>query len=210
MDTLKVEPRKGTGKYVAFEMRKNGQVPAIIYGKDTKNELIQVDLTDLEKLLQSGSRILSVDVGGKSQQVILKDVQHDTFAEILHADFRIISKDTKVHVDIAIELTGEANGLQVGAVVEQSLFAVSVECLPDKLPEKIELDVTKMDAETIWFVSNLPKLDGVQYATAPDVAVASCHMPAGTDLEEGGDEEDETSSEPEVIGEKEREEKADG
>ncbi len=210
MATLKVEKREAKGKYAAFKLRQEGYIPGVVYGRGTANTHIKVPLKDFKQLLHSGERLINLDIEGQEQQALLKDVQHGIFeGEVLHADFRVVTKDTKLHVEVPVELAGEAAGKEVGGVVEQALFDVAVECLPGALPEKIVLDISQLAVETVWYVSNLPRPEGVTYTTSETVAVVNCHMPAGAEVEEEEEvvEEPETTAEPEVIGEKERVEK---
>ncbi len=210
MATLTVEKREQAGKYAAFDLRKQGYIPGVIYGKGVDNINVKMPLREFEHLLHAGDRIVDITMGDKKYKVILQDVQHGVFAhELLHADFRTISETESIHVNVGIELVGEAAGIEVGGVVEQSLFEVEIGCLPRNLPEKIELDISAMGVGDTFYVSNLPALEGVEYRTDAGIAVVNCHMPAGEEEpEEGGEGDAEgEASEPEVIGEKEREEK---
>lgn len=212
MATLKVEKRDGTGKYVAFNLRKKGYIPGVIYGKDMKENVnIQIPLKEFMHLLHEGNRILDVDVDGEGYHTIVKDVQHGTFDhEILHADFRRISESDTLNLEVEIELVGDSAGVAAGGVIEQAMFQVEIACSPANLPNKIKLNITNMQVDDVLYVSDLPKLDGVKYLTAEDVTVASCHMPAGEEeLEAEAAEEEAGATEPEVIGAKKDEDEGD-
>ncbi len=207
MATLKAEKREGKGKYVAFNLRKAGKIPGVVYGKSLKGNInVSLVLKEFLLVLKSGDRIVDLDVDGTSRHVLIKAVQHGTYDhEVLHADFRAISDDETIEVELAIELKGDAAGAAVGGLVEHNLHSVAIRCLPRNLPENIVLDITKLGLGQILYARDLPKLDGVEYVFHGNPAVVSCHTPKG---EEEAAAAGEQPSAPEVIGEKEREAKA--
>lgn len=217
MATLKVEKREKTGKYAAFAIRKQGAIPGVLYGTDYKDNLnLSVPLKEFEILLHERARIVDLDIGGKLQKSVIKEVQHGTFDhEIMHADFRAVGENDTLHLSVPVELKGIAAGIDQGGQVEQNLFDVDVECRPADLPTKIELDVTALAVDGILFVSDLPKLPGVKYVTLATLPVVSCRMPSGLEEEtaaaEGaaveGAEGAGAATEPEVIGKKKDEDK---
>ncbi|MDR0361397.1 MAG: 50S ribosomal protein L25 [Planctomycetota bacterium] len=207
-EVLKVEKREGKGKYRAFEMRKTGQIPGVVYGKGMAGNInVKIDLKEFLHLLKTGERIIDLDIDGTIKKVLIKAVQHGTYDhEILHADFRAISDTEVIEVDLLIELKGEAPGTHVGGMVEQDLHQVTVRCLPADMPEAIIIDISNLQVGEILYAEDLPKLKGVAYIFHGNPAVVSCHQPAGEKVAVA--EEDEAPTAPEVIGEKEREAKA--
>lgn len=209
MATLKAEKREGTGKYKAFDLRKAGKIPGVIYGKSLKENVnVAVVLKDFLHLLKAGDRLIDLDIDGSVMSVLLKAVQHGTYDhEILHADFRAISANEVIDVVLDIELHGgeEAPGVREGGMLDQNLHQVGARCLPKDLPEKIVMDVSGMNIGDILYVEDLPKLNGVEYVIHGNPSVVSCHQPAAA--EEEAPAEGEEPGSPEVIGEKEREAK---
>lgn len=209
MATLKAEKREGKGKYKAFDLRKAGAIPGVVYGKGIADNLkISVNRKEFELLLKSGEHIVDLDLDGGVRKVLIKMVQHGTYDhEILHADFRAIREDEVVEVELLIELAGEAAGVKQGGLVEHSLHQIHVRCLPKDMPERIVADISGLDVGDILYAGDLPKLPGVAYLVHGNPAVASCRMPAGDEAPaEGG----EAQAAPEVIGEKEREARESG
>ncbi|MBN2711732.1 MAG: 50S ribosomal protein L25 [Planctomycetes bacterium] len=202
MATLSIQKREGVGKYVAFDMRKEGFIPGVIYGRELKENLnVKVPLKEFVRILHSGERVLDLDLEGTKIHSIIKDVQHGTFdRDILHADFRAISDTDKIHVTVEVALVGDSVGVAGGGVVEQSQFNVDVECTPKTLPDHINVDITNMNIDNVIYVKDIVAPAGVKILTHADVAVASCHMPAGEEVaaEEGAEG-------PEVIGAKKEE-----
>jgi large subunit ribosomal protein L25 len=210
---MKVETREGTGKYVAFDLRKRGYIPGVVYGKGRENINVTVPLHDFEQLLHQGERLLDLEIGGETQSVIVKDVQHGVFDhEILHADFRMISATDELNVEIDISIDGQAIGVEHGGVLDQNLFAVEITCLPKDLPDHVVVNVSDLDVNDVLYVKDLPALPGVTYQTPEETAVVSVTAPAAEPEPEEAEEaplegEEGEAAEPEVIGEKEREEK---
>lgn len=210
MADITAKKRDGKGKYVAFNLRKEGRIPGVIYGKGLKENInISLNLKEFLALLKTGNRIVDLDVDGSPMHVLIKAVQHGTYDhEILHADFRAISSEEVIEVELEIELHGDAAGSAVGGMIEQNLHHIGARCLPKDLPEKIVLDITKLNLGDIYYADDLPKLNGVTYVFHGNPAVVSCHQPRGE--EAPAPAEGEAPTAPEVIGEKEREAKEQG
>jgi len=212
MATLRVEKRDSIGKYTAFNLRRDGFLPGIVYGKELQGNInIKIPFKEFEYLLKGHQRIIDLDIAGDTRKAIIQEVQHGTFShEILHADFRTISETEEIVVTVSVEIKGEAAGVKEGGMVEQNQHEVEIECLPKDLPEKIEVDISHLTIGDVLYVADLPVLPGVKYLTTRTNTVASCHMPMG--IEEAATAEaaptvEGASTEPEVIGEKEREER---
>lgn len=203
---LKVERRTERGKYGAFALRKRGIIPGILYGKKIEPMKISIVEKDLITTLHRGDRIFDIEIEGQTQTVLLKDLQYEPVGHrILHVDFAAIQADTKIQLDVPIEIKGDAIGQSRGGIVSQHLFTVGVECFPKDLPEKIVLDISDLDIDQVRYVRDLPRLPGVVYTTNESTDVVGCHIPKEKIEVETGVAE--TVAEPEVIGEKEREEK---
>lgn len=179
MAELNVELRKGTGKYVAFNLRKEGKIPGVIYGAEMKeNILLAVPLKELLLTVKAGSRILELNVEGKKEHVLLKGLQYGTYEwDVMHVDFIRVTDTTKIHLDIELEFKGEAPGTKVGGMVETVTHVVSVECLAKALPEKIVVDLSGLELHQVIYVKNLPQIAGLKYLADANSAVVSCHPP---------------------------------
>ncbi len=205
---LKVEKREGAGKYAVFRLRRAGLLPGVIYGRQRANTLIQVPQREMKRILASGERILNLELEGKEQKVVLQDVQYALVGdELLHVDFRAVAETDIIEMAVPLAIQGEAPGIAEGGRMEQNLFAVEVACLPKDLPESIGVDVSGMKIGDVRYVEDLPALPGVRYLTQGRVAVVSIVRPI---VEEAAAPEAGAVAplEPEVIGEKERAEKA--
>ncbi len=204
MATISAKKREGKGKYKAFDLRKAGFIPGVVYGKGIADNInVTLNLKDFVTFLKNGERIADLDVDGSVRKVLIKAVQHGTYDhEILHVDFRAVRDDEVVEVEMQIELVGEAAGVKVGGMLEQNLHQVTVRCLPKDMPEKVVVDVASLDMGDIIYADQLPKLAGVAYILHGNPAVVSCHHPAGE--EKTAAPEGEVPTAPEVIGTRNR------
>ena len=208
MAAFKVQKRESKGKYTAFDLRKKGFIPGVVYSKDGNNQNISINLKEFRLLLKSGERIIDLDIDGTLQKAMVKAVQHGTYDhEILHADFRPISENESIEVEVEIVVAGEAPGVAAGGMLEQNLHHVLVRCLPKDIPARIAVNVDAMQIGDIIYAKDLPAIAGVAYFFHGNPAVVSCHHPKG-ETEAAPAAEGEAPTAPEVIGEKEREAKA--
>ncbi len=169
--------RSGTGALKA--MRREGFVPAVIYGAKQENINIKVDAKGFGELLKgSASENILVDlvidgVKGGAKLALIQDVQHHALSrQILHADFHAVSKTDTLHTTVPLHLTGVAKGVKNGGVLEHQIHEISVRCLPADLPEVIEVDVTAMKMGDALHVSDVKTPKGVEIDLDGDVVVA--------------------------------------
>lgn len=210
-DTMvSAEAREETGTGAARKLRSKGWVPAIINDVDGNTRPIKVNKHDFELLLHrhSGeSLLLDVKIGKeKALKTILKEVQHDPISgDVLHADFKEIVMTEKLRLTIPIELAGDPPGVEAGGNMEHLIRDLEVECLPTDIVESIVVDVSQLnigDTVTVGDLDIDPKLSVI---TSESIAVVSVAAPR-VEEEKEEEEEVEEGAEPEVIGEKERQE----
>lgn len=145
---LKVEKRKIFGRKVK-KLRREGVLPANIYGKKVKSQAVQVDLKEFEKVFGKTGETSIVDLvlgKGQSRPVLVHNVQiHPVTDQFLHADFHQVVLTEKVKADIPIEMIGESPAVQEKkGILLTTLDEVEVEALPADLPDRIEVDVSKL------------------------------------------------------------------
>lgn len=218
--TLTVEARKEKGSSASRRLRKAGWVPGIINNEKGESRQVRMKKHDIEQLLHkhaSENLILNVTVDADAaRKVLLREVQHDPVTGApLHAEFVEISMTRKMRVRIPVILIGDPVGVVTeGGVLQQVLREVEVECLPGDLVETIEVDVTPMKLRDSISVGDLKVSDKLRILTDRTLALAAVVMPK--EEEEVKPEEAAAAAateaatapvEPEVIGEKEREEK---
>ncbi len=165
---LSVEPRAALGRTGSRRLRKAGKVPAILYGGGEAPETMALDHNTLSHQMNREAfftSILALKIGAKSQQVVVKDVQrHPVKPLIMHVDFLRIREDEEITLSVPIHFLNEANAKGVkeqGGVVDHLLSEVEVECLPRYLPEYLEIDVTALELNQIYHLSDIKLPEGV-------------------------------------------------
>jgi large subunit ribosomal protein L25 len=129
------------------KLREDGEIPAVVYGKDKESTPIYINGADFLKTMRDVGRhgILTLDINGKKEQVILSSYQEDPIKkEILHADFFVVDKDTKVQAEVRINLVGEPLGVKDGGVLQQAMHDLSITAIATDIPPSIDIDVTHL------------------------------------------------------------------
>ncbi|SHE21222.1 50S ribosomal protein L25/general stress protein Ctc [methanotrophic endosymbiont of Bathymodiolus puteoserpentis (Logatchev)] len=156
----------GTGS--AKASRRNGNIPAVIYGGNSEPELIELNHNAVVKSLANEavySHILKLNVGGKIENAILKDMQrHPAKTQILHMDFMRVVMSEKLKLNVPLHFINEelSPGVKEGGVVMHSMTEVEIECLPGNIPEYIEVDLTGLQIGESIHLSQLVLVDGLE------------------------------------------------
>ncbi len=217
---LVAEYREDQGKGASRRLRREGKLPAIVYGGDRPPRAITLDHN---KVLQQAenerfySSVLTVKVGDKAQEVILKDVQrHPARRQILHLDLQRIVAGEAIRMSVPIHYLGEdkAPGVkEEGGVLFRQYNEVEVSCLPKDLPEYLEVDVSGLGMDELLHLSDIKVPDGVEIVElaqedAEDQVIVSIHMPRQIIEEEEEGEEPEAGEVPRVGEEEEGEDES--
>jgi large subunit ribosomal protein L25 len=174
--TLKAAPRARTGSGRLTQMRREGWLPSVIYGRGAANLNLKVDAKSFGELLARSSSeniVVNLEIDGEGTRLaFLQAIQHDPLSgAALHADFLAIDSKTEITAHIPAHLNGEAPGVKAGGVIEQYVHAIEITCLPDDLPETIELDISKLELGDSLHVGEVTYPKGVRPTHAADVVV---------------------------------------
>lgn len=185
--TVTAEVRTVHGKGASRRLRHEGKVPAIIYGGKENPQSIQVSHNELMKHLKIEafySHILTVDVAGKAEQAVLKDLhRHPVRDEVMHMDLQRVLADVLLRMHVPLHFKGGdlAPGVKTGGgIVEHQQIQVEVECLPKHLPEFIEVDLSQLNVNDAVHLSQLVAGEGVTFVELKhdnDISVAAVHLP---------------------------------
>ena len=213
--TLAAHVRKETGKGAARQLRRNQQIPAIFYGPSADTTMLAIHVTEFDSILKSGraeSMIIDLqvttDTGMDVRKVILKELITDPLkGSLVHADFYEISMDKKISINIPVQLLNTPIGVTEGGILQHIRRQLSVTCLPDKLINYLELDVSEMDIGDSLHIRDISFPEGVSCDEEEHLTVAVVAAPAivqeeEEETEEEGDEEavsDEEESSEEVT-----------
>jgi large subunit ribosomal protein L25 len=200
--SLEAQIRDGKGSKAAAAVRRQGRIPAIVYGHKETPVSISLDAHDFVEGLRHGHRLLDVAVSGKSEKMIIKDLQYDHLGRtILHADLMRVDVTERIKVDVSLELKGIPKGTQEGGVLESHMDHVEVECLAVDIPEAIIVSVKELDVGQSIYARDVKLPEGVKLMSLPDIIVATCRVLAEVKTTE--QVEAETPIAPEVIRERE-------
>lgn len=197
--------RERVGKGAARAARRQGLVPAVIYGDRKDPQPISLDRRQLERLLQTGSfmsTLCTIDVGGEKTRVIPRDVHFDPVKDFpLHVDFLRLGAGARIAVEIPVHFRNEEQspGIKRGGVLNVVRHLVELVCPADGIPEGIEVDLTGLDIGDAVHISAVTLPEGVvPTITDRDFTIASIAAPAGlkSEEEEEGEAGEEEAEEP--------------
>lgn len=209
---LKVTHRETLGKGHAGRIRREGRIPAILYGHEIAPVPLELDLKTFQKILKTGAGsnvILSLKIAGLNKDnehtAIIKDIQMDPINDAYtHVDFNAISLTEKIRVNVPVHAKGEAPGVKEGGVLEHVHREIEVECLPTEIPEKFEISVDNLNIGDSLHVSDIIFPAGVVCTLEPEEVVLSVLAPMKEEVVAPA-EEAAAAAEPEVIGKKKEE-----
>jgi large subunit ribosomal protein L25 len=187
------EPRAQLGRTDSRRLRKAGKVPAIMYGGGEAPEALVLDHNALRNQMSREAfytSILTLKIGSKAQQVVVKGVErHPARPQIMHLDFQRVREDVEITLNVPIHFTGEAEAKGVkdqGGVVDHLMTDVEVRCLPRHLPEFLTLDVTNLELNQIYHLSDIKLPEGVTLvalAGGNDHPVVAVNLPRAEEID---------------------------
>lgn len=210
---LKVKLRDRTGKEYVKKLRKDGVLPAVLYGPHLKKSLpLEVDMKELRSFLSQSdkAKIITLEITDqktdKQHNVIIKDSQWDLIkGDLQHLDFYAVTRGETVTTTVPISFVGKSQGEKIGGIVEHLVRELEIECLPKDLPSIIEVDITPLGLGDSLSVGDVKVPSGIKVLTHPQEVVVSVVLPAKEEVKV--EEEEEAVEEVEVVGkEKEIEE----
>ena len=196
--TLQANKREESGSGAAKRLRREGIVPAVIYGAEQRTYAVQVEARafgDIRKDQSSDNFLVNLEIEGaqeKTKLAMVQDIQQDPLSgQLVHIDFHAVRENETVHANLPIELTGTSIGVKNGGVLEHLLHNIEVHCRPSDLPEKLELNVDDLDIGGGLHVSDLPLPEGVEVHMDSEVLVVMVAEPRvnAEDEAAGGAEE---------------------
>lgn len=176
-DTLKVEKRSSRGSAPARKLRQQGRVPGVLYGHGEENVSLTVDWKELDAVLKHSGHVVQL-TGAISESALIKDLQWDHVNQsCLHVDFARVSADELVEVGLEIVLKGTAKGASEGGVVNHIVHEVAIKCPANRIPERLELNLTSLDLNGSLRAKDLVLPDGASLAVSPEMTLATCNLP---------------------------------
>jgi len=171
--TLQATKREVLGKKTRF-LRRQGITPTHLFGHNLKSLALQCDTAKLQRIItQAGTtRLIALEIDGDKQprSIFIREIQRDEIKrQLLHVDFYQVRKEEKIKASVPLVLVGEAPAMQIrGRMLTHALTSISVECLPDKLPPQIEIDLSRLEeVEQAIYVSDIALSPDVTLLTNP-------------------------------------------
>jgi large subunit ribosomal protein L25 len=187
---LTTEARASFGKGAARKIRATGKIPAVIYGHGTDPQHVTLPGHEVALILRKSNQVLELDIDGKIQLALVKDVQKDPVRQIIeHIDLIVVRKGEKVTVDVTIHLEGEA---APGTLVNQDANSVSLEAEATHIPESITVNIEGAEDGFSVLAKDLELPTGSSLITDPETLIVAVSTAAEQDL---GDESSEESAE---------------
>jgi large subunit ribosomal protein L25 len=176
--TLKAQPRTNSGSSAANKLRKQGLVPAIVYGHKQDNVQVAVSAEELDRAIRvQHARVLDLEIGGKKETVLIRELQWDYLGkQMIHVDFERKDRAELVRVSVPVELRNapKATG---GGVLDQPLHTLHVECPLGDIPEAIRIDITNLTLGHPIHVKELTLPEKVRVLESPEAVVVQLKLP---------------------------------
>jgi len=175
---VKGQPRTDTGKKAAKEIRKNGLIPAVMYGKD---DLVHfsVALNDIRPLIYTGDfKVAEVELEGKTYRSIIKDYQmHPLTDDIEHIDFLTMTEGHPIKVEVPLRFRGNSPGVKAGGRLIIKLRRVKIKAAPENLIDELIVDISKMELDDSIRVRDVEPSGDIEILNSPGVPIATIEVP---------------------------------
>jgi large subunit ribosomal protein L25 len=172
---LSAKNRQGIGSREARRIRRDGRIPAVLYGRSGKPIALDLDAREFVNRVKniSESTIVKVEIDGQAHDAFVKDTQRNIInGNIIHVDFYEVESGTALRARVSVHIHGTPAGVREGGVLEFPLHEIEVECLPKDLPERIDVDVSELKVNQSLHVRDIVLGDGVRLISAADQVVA--------------------------------------
>ncbi len=209
--SLTATSRDDVGKGASRRLRREGKVPAVIYGGDENPQAVTISHSAILKCLNDESfysQIIDIEVDGKVEETILRDLQrHPYKPTIIHADFQRVVRGQEMTVNIPVHYTNveASKGVKAGGILSQSIIDVEVICRPSLIPEALEVDVINLDVNESLHLTDITMPEGVRLVALEggvteesNAVIVSIHPPKAEKVAEVASTDDDVVAEEEA------------
>lgn len=201
---LKAIARETTTKSALKEMRAQGQIPGVVYGKNRPSAAIQVSMKDLFNLLKSNSpAVIQLELpGGGKEPVMINHVQKDPLkGNVLHVDFHQIQMNEPVRAVVSVELIGEPVGVKEGGVLQVQYYELEIRCLPNLIPDSLKVDISNLEIGGSFRIADLALSDDFEIRLDQDEVIVSVLAPQKEVVDEAAEGDAEEAGQAATTGE---------
>lgn len=176
--TLQATPRTGRGSRAAYKLRKQGQVPGVVYGHKQDNVSVAVSAEALDRAIRiQHARVLDLEINGKAETVLIRELQWDYLGkQMIHVDFERKDRAELVRITVPVELRN-APKQTGGGVLDQPLHTLHIECPLGEIPEAIRIDITNLTLGNPIHVKELTLPEKVKVLETPEAVVVQLKLP---------------------------------
>jgi large subunit ribosomal protein L25 len=204
---LAVKKRSEQGSRDCRRLRDQGLVPGNMYGHKQAAVPLTVAASDLMPLIRGGARVLDVDLDGKTEKVLFREIQWDYLGkQVVHVDLLRVDPNEKLTIEVKVELKGTAPGVVGGGVLDHTLRTLHVECLAIQIPDSIIVKISALEIGQALHVRDLEVPPNTRFTNNPDAVVVRVAQPGAEIEPAAGGVGEEGPAQPEVIGRKPTEE----
>ncbi|MFZ5570187.1 MAG: 50S ribosomal protein L25 [Thermodesulfobacteriota bacterium] len=203
---LRAFTRAKAGKGASRELRRNGRIPAVLYGPGSEPTLLSVDGHELEMMLKKisiGKQLIQLSLGeGQSERTtMIKELQQEPLSRrMLHADFYEVSMDRKIRVKVPVRTIGKAKGIEFGGMLQIIRRELEILCLPLEIPEMIEIDISELNIGDSVHVEDIPTKGGIEIPHEVNFTILTVLSQAKKEKEGGEESEGAEDSEQAAAG----------
>ena len=205
--SLKADIREKSGSNQSNRIRKEGKLPAVIYGHKQDPMSISVNAREFVAGLHHGHRLFSLELAGKKETVLLKDVQYDYLGkDVIHADLIRVDLSERVTVQVQLDFRGVAKGTTMGGIIEEAMTSLEIESGVTAIPEMIAVNIRELGLNESIHARDVVLPDGCILVSDPSALVVICHESKIAEAAEVTEGAEAGAAEPVVITERKKEE----
>jgi large subunit ribosomal protein L25 len=198
-DVMNTTIRAGLGRRDSKRTRRDGQIPAELYGHKKENIHLSIPRTEVQSAVRHGAHLVELK-GAVTESALIREVQWDPYGmEVVHLDLARVSMEELVEVSLSVELRGTAIGIKEGGVVQHVLYDAKILCPAGLIPDKLEAKISNLKVGEQFMARDLELPAGAKLITSPEQIVAQCVTPLAQADEQAVPVE---PAEPELIGRK--------
>lgn len=189
--TIDVAKREKLGSAESERLRRDGQVPAVLYGMKRPNLELTIARSDVERFLRTGSHLVELKLGDKARPAILREMQTDPMdATIIHVDFVRVDDENEVETEVPLNFKGRAKGEGEGGVFAAVLHSVVVKARPKFLPRQYTIEISELGVNEVITLGDIEQREGVSFVEPLTTVIANCAEPkAAADGDAEGEDE---------------------
>jgi large subunit ribosomal protein L25 len=176
---IAAEPRTKLGGSTSKQLRREGRVPGVLYGHGEAAQPFHVKELDLRSLIFTNeTHVVSLNISGKESRCILREVQFDPISDrVSHIDLVILHAGEKIKIDVPVLITGQSVGVRDGGVIDHIMHKLTINVLPDKIPQHIDVDISNLTIGHGIHIKDLVKTEDYDILADETSMIVSCVAP---------------------------------